>query len=73
MDLADSDAVFLPQPRNANNRSGPIAVWVNNAMATVFARVSDMTPEEFRRVTEVTYLGYVHGTMVAPRQLRGHP
>ena len=44
---------------------GPIDVWVNNAMATVFARFVDVTPEEFRRATEVTYLGAVHGTMAA--------
>ena len=44
---------------------GPIDVWVNNAMATVFARFVDVTAEEFRRATEVTYLGTVHGTMAA--------
>jgi NAD(P)-dependent dehydrogenase (short-subunit alcohol dehydrogenase family) len=44
---------------------GPIDVWVNNAMATVFAPVSRTTPEEFRRATEVTYLGSVWGTMAA--------
>jgi short-subunit dehydrogenase len=49
---------------------GPIDVWVNNAMATVFAPISDTTPEEFRRATEVTYLGSVWGTMVALRRMR---
>jgi short-subunit dehydrogenase len=49
---------------------GPIDVWVNNAMATVFARVADTTPEEFRRATEVTYLGSVWGTMTALRRMR---
>lgn len=44
---------------------GPIDVWVNSAMVTVFSRVDDMTPEEYRRVTEVTYLGFVHGTCEA--------
>jgi NAD(P)-dependent dehydrogenase (short-subunit alcohol dehydrogenase family) len=44
---------------------GPIDVWVNNAMATVFAPVSRTTPDEFRRATEVTYLGSVWGTMAA--------
>ncbi len=44
---------------------GPIDVWVNNAMATVFARALDVTPVEFRRATEVTYLGTVHGTLAA--------
>jgi NAD(P)-dependent dehydrogenase (short-subunit alcohol dehydrogenase family) len=49
---------------------GPIDVWVNNAMATVFAPVSQTTPEEFRRATEVTYLGSVWGTMSALRRMR---
>jgi short-subunit dehydrogenase len=44
---------------------GPIDIWINNAMATVFAPVADITPEEFRRSTEVTYLGQVHGTIIA--------
>jgi NAD(P)-dependent dehydrogenase (short-subunit alcohol dehydrogenase family) len=44
---------------------GPIDIWVNNAMATVFAPVAQTTPEEFRRATEVTYLGSVWGTMAA--------
>ena len=42
---------------------GPIDVWVNNAMVSVFSPVKDMEPDEFRRVTEVTYLGTVHGTL----------
>ena len=49
---------------------GPIDVWVNNAMATVFAPMSDVTPEEFRRATEVTYLGSVWGTLAALRRMR---
>ena len=49
---------------------GPIDVWVNNAMATVFAPVGDTTPDEFRRATEVTYLGSVWGTMAALRLMR---
>lgn len=44
---------------------GPIDVWVNNAMTSVFSPVKEMTAEEFKRVTEVTYLGYVHGTLCA--------
>jgi short-subunit dehydrogenase len=44
---------------------GEIDVWVNNAMVSVFSPVKEMTAEEFRRVTEVTYLGCVHGTMAA--------
>lgn len=44
---------------------GPIDVWVNSAMVSVFSPLKDMSTEEFRRVTEVTYLGYVYGTMTA--------
>jgi NAD(P)-dependent dehydrogenase (short-subunit alcohol dehydrogenase family) len=49
---------------------GPIDVWVNNAMASVFAPFHEISAEEFRRVTEVTYLGVVHGTMAALRRMR---
>lgn len=48
---------------------GPLDVWVNDAMATVFAEVGDIQPAEFRRATEVTYLGAVHGTMAALRRM----
>jgi NAD(P)-dependent dehydrogenase (short-subunit alcohol dehydrogenase family) len=48
---------------------GPIDVWVNDAMASVFSPVKDMTADDFRRVTEVTYLGYVHGTLAALRHM----
>jgi short-subunit dehydrogenase len=51
------------------SRLGPVDVWVNNAMATVFAPVEETTPEEFRRATEVTYLGSVWGTMAALRRM----
>ena len=44
---------------------GPIDVWVNNAMVSVFSPVKEMRPEEYKRVTEVTYLGYVYGTLAA--------
>jgi short-subunit dehydrogenase len=49
---------------------GPIDVWVNDAMVSVFAPIAETTAEEFRRVTEVTYLGYVHGTLAALRHMR---
>jgi short-subunit dehydrogenase len=49
---------------------GPIDVWVNNAMASILAPMHEVTPEEFRRVTEVTYLGYVWGTMAAVKRMR---
>jgi short-subunit dehydrogenase len=50
-------------------RFGDIDVWVNDAMATVFARFIDTEPEEFKRATEVTYLGTVYGTMVALKRM----
>lgn len=48
---------------------GPIDVWINNAMVTVLSRIRDTTADEFRRVTEVTYLGTVHGTLAALRRM----
>jgi NAD(P)-dependent dehydrogenase (short-subunit alcohol dehydrogenase family) len=50
-------------------RFGPIDLWINNAMVSVFSPFAQMTPEEFRRVTEVTYLGVVYGTMAALRRM----
>ncbi len=44
---------------------GPVGIWVNNAMTTVFSPFMEITPEEFRRATEVTYLGTVFGTRIA--------
>lgn len=49
---------------------GPIRVWVNSAMVTVFAPVEQMTPEEYREVTDTTYLGYVHGTLAALKRMK---
>jgi NAD(P)-dependent dehydrogenase (short-subunit alcohol dehydrogenase family) len=49
---------------------GPIDVWVNNAMVSILAPFAEITPEEFRRVTEVTYLGYVWGTRAALTRMR---
>ncbi len=48
---------------------GPIDVWVNVAMTSVFSPIKEMTAEEFKRVTEVTYLGYVYGTLSALRRM----
>ena len=48
---------------------GQIDVWINNAMTSVFSPIKEMTAEEFRRVTEVTYLGYVYGTLAALRRM----
>lgn len=69
IDVADADAMFDAAARFARELGG-IGLWVNNAMATVFGPVSALSPGEVRRVTEVTYLGYVHGTMAALRQMR---
>src|SRR5581483_7263799 len=44
---------------------GPINIWINNAMVSVFSRFEEMEAEEFKRVTDVTYLGVVYGTMAA--------
>jgi NAD(P)-dependent dehydrogenase (short-subunit alcohol dehydrogenase family) len=68
LDVADADAVDDAASR-IEERFGPLDVWVNNAMATVFAPVRDTTPDEFRRATEVTYLGAVWGTMAALRRM----
>src|ERR1700733_14538587 len=51
-------------------RFGQIDVWVNDAMATVFAQFIHLEPEEFKRATEVTYLGTVYGTMVALSRMK---
>lgn len=64
VDVADYDAV-ADAGRQVVERLGPIDVWVNVAFTSVFAPFTQITPAEFRRVTEVTYLGYVHGTYVA--------
>ncbi len=49
---------------------GPIDIWINNAMASVFSPIKEMTPDEYKRVTEVTYLGYVYGTLAALRRMQ---
>jgi NAD(P)-dependent dehydrogenase (short-subunit alcohol dehydrogenase family) len=69
MDVADAGAVEHAAA-TVEARWGGLDVWVNCAMATVFAPVSETTAEEYRRVTEVTYLGYVHGTQAALRRMR---
>lgn len=48
---------------------GPIDIWVNNAMTSVFSPIKEMTAEEFKRVTEVTYLGYVYGSLAALKHM----
>jgi NAD(P)-dependent dehydrogenase (short-subunit alcohol dehydrogenase family) len=68
LDVADHDAVDSAAAK-IEEHFGPLDIWVNNAMATVFAPVLKVTAEEFRRATEVTYLGYVWGTLAALRRM----
>jgi NAD(P)-dependent dehydrogenase (short-subunit alcohol dehydrogenase family) len=68
-DVADADAVMQAAER-IEGKLGPIDVWINSAMVTIVAPAEQVTPEEFRRVTEVTYLGQVHGTLAALKHMR---
>jgi short-subunit dehydrogenase len=68
-DVADAAAVEAAADR-VEVELGPIDVWVNVAMATVFSPVSDLTAEEVERGTKVTYLGQVHGMMSALKRMR---
>ena len=68
-DVADADGVEAAAAR-AERELGPIDVWVNNAMVSVFAPVRELKPDEVRRVTEVTYLGSVYGTLAALARMR---
>ena len=68
-DVSDAEALFEAAEAIADAFGG-IDVWVNDAMVTVFSPLWEITPDEFRRVTEVTYLGFVHGTMAALRHMR---
>jgi NAD(P)-dependent dehydrogenase (short-subunit alcohol dehydrogenase family) len=69
LDVADADAVERAAAR-VEAEMGPIDIWVNCAMTAVLAPVKDTTAEQFRRVTEVTYLGYVHGTLAALKRMQ---
>lgn len=67
-DVADAEAVDRAAER-IEAELGPIEVWVNAAMATVFGPVNKISAAEFKRVTDVTYLGFVHGTLAALRHM----
>ena len=67
-DVADPEQVE-DAAAQVENKLGPIDIWVNNAMTSVFSPIKQMTAEEFRRVTEVTYLGYVYGTLAALKRM----
>jgi short-subunit dehydrogenase len=68
LDVADAEAVDRAAER-VEHELGPIDVWVNDAMVSVFSPVVKMTAADYRRVTEVTYLGVVHGTLAALRHM----
>src|SRR5437868_6520491 len=67
-DVADAGGVEAAAD-TIERELGPIDVWVNNAMVSVFSPVRELTADEIRRVTEVTYLGAVHGTLSALRRM----
>ncbi|NML15915.1 SDR family oxidoreductase [Azohydromonas caseinilytica] len=69
VDVADADAVEAAAAQ-VEAELGPIDVWVNDAMATIYAPALEIDPEDFRRATEVTYLGAVWGTLAALRRMR---
>src|ERR1051326_5184226 len=68
-DVADANTVESAA-ETVERELGPIDIWVNNAMASVFSPVKEMQPEEYKRVTDVTYLGTVHGTLAAIRRMQ---
>jgi len=68
VDVSDADAVDAAASR-FEEAHGPIDVWVNNAMASVFSPVKEMTASDYKRVTDVTYLGVVNGTLAALRRM----
>src|SRR4051812_4357045 len=67
-DVANADQVEAAAA-SVEEAFGPIDVWINNAMCSVFSPVREMTAEDYRRVTEVTYLGFVHGTLAALKRM----
>jgi NAD(P)-dependent dehydrogenase (short-subunit alcohol dehydrogenase family) len=67
-DVADAEKMEEAAAR-VEEAFGPIDIWVNNAMVSVFSPVKEMTAEEFHRVTEVTYLGVVYGTLAALKRM----
>lgn len=67
-DVADPEAMEAAAAR-VEAELGPIDLWINNAMTSVFSPVREMTPADFKRVTDVTYLGYVYGTLAALKRM----
>jgi short-subunit dehydrogenase len=68
VDVADAEAVDAAAGE-VEAEIGPIDIWINNAMTSVFSPVKEMRPDEFKRVTEVTYLGAVYGTLAALKRM----
>src|SRR5438874_2778844 len=68
VDVADAEQVEAAAVQ-IEAEFGKIDIWINNAMVSVFSPIKEMTPEEFRRVTEVTYLGCVYGTLAALKRM----
>jgi short-subunit dehydrogenase len=68
VDVADADAMEAAADQ-VEAQLGPIDIWVNNAMTSVFSPIKQMTAAEFKRVTEVTYLGYVYGSLAALKRM----
>lgn len=68
LDVADSDAVDAAANK-IEEEFGPIDIWINNAMVSVFSPVNEMEASDYKRVTEVLYLGFVHGTMAALKRM----
>ena len=69
VDVSDPDALEAAADR-IEAAFGPIDTWINVAMVTIFAPVDEITPAEFKRATEVSYLGFVYGTMTALRRMK---
>lgn len=69
VELADAEQVEAAAAR-IEEELGPISIWINNAMNSVFSPVKEMKAEEYKRVTEVTYLGQVYGTLAAYKRMR---
>ena len=67
-DVADAAAIEQAAAR-VEAELGPIDIWINNATTSVFSPIKEMQPEEFKRVTEVTYLGVVYGTQAALKRM----
>jgi NAD(P)-dependent dehydrogenase (short-subunit alcohol dehydrogenase family) len=69
LDVADPQAMDHAAER-VERELGPIDIWINDAMTSVFSPIDQMKPEEFKRVTEVTYLGFVYGTLSALKRMQ---